>query len=130
MVVEYYKLGEHNRTKHKIIFNKKLTYSATSLLEYDCIGYYIQCPQKRPLSMFKNLQNIASFAQLQFEGINIYCFRRIAIFSENQCPVIVILTFNTWSLKVYRFFAFYEVDSYISIDRSPFQREVCRDADA
>ena len=36
--------------------------------------------------MFENLQNLASFAQLQFKGMNISTFfNKIANFSENQC---------------------------------------------
>jgi len=49
--------------------------------------------------MFENLQNIASFAQLQFKGINISIFsKNIAnFFVKISATVIEMLTFNKWS---------------------------------
>jgi len=48
--------------------------------------------------MFENLQNIATFAQLQFKGINSYTFSKLPILVKISATVIEI-----WCSKVYRF---------------------------
>jgi len=56
-----------------------------------------------PLSMFKNLK-LASFAQLQFNSMNICLFSLKLAILLKICPTLIeIVTFSKWSLKVYRF---------------------------
>jgi len=55
--------------------------------------------------MFENLQNVASFAQLRFKGMNICTFlkQNCQFYVKVSATVIEILTLNKWSSKVYRF---------------------------
>jgi len=83
---------------------------------------YTVSAKTAPLSSFENFQNIASFAQLQFKGMNNCTFStKMPILVKISATVIVRLTFNKWFLKVYRFKerAFHDV----SIDHSPCPRE-------
>jgi len=59
---------------------------------------YIVSAEKRPLSILKNLQSIASFEQLQFKGMNISNFlTKLRILVKVSATVIEILTFNKLS---------------------------------
>jgi len=63
---------------------------------------YTLCPRKNgPLSMFKNLQKLGSFVQLQFNCINICLFSIKLPNFVKICPTVIeILTFNKWSLQL------------------------------
>jgi len=82
------------------------------------------CPQKTPPPAHVQISSkLASFAQLQFNSMNICLFSiKLPILEKISPSVIEILTFNEWSSKVYRFqkcaflLTLHGVDSNISID--------------
>jgi len=60
---------------------------------------YTVFTKKTAPSMFKNLQKLASFGQLQFNSINV-CFSITLPTLVKICPTVTeILTFNKWSQK-------------------------------
>ena len=103
---------DHKRELQIHHFHKNVRLSLTLLLHVFIVG------------MFKNLQNIASFAQLQSKSINICLFSiKFPILVKINATIIKILLSNKWSSKIYSFQkhrpTFHEVDSDVIIDCSP-----------